>query len=59
MNLYIFRFKKSGLIRIIKEASEQVKSIIGTPIAKSSLNKSATMESVYVELQNKPNLLQV
>ncbi|CAF3991989.1 unnamed protein product, partial [Rotaria sp. Silwood1] len=38
--------KKSSPIRIIKEACEQVESIIGIPIAKSSLNNSATMESV-------------
>lgn len=51
--------KKSGPIRLIKEASEQVESFIGIPIAKSSLNNSATMESVCLELQNRPHLFQV
>ena len=59
VNLSMIRFKKSGPIRIIKEACEQVESIIGIPIGKSSLNNSATMESVCVELQNRPHLLQV
>jgi hypothetical protein len=51
--------KKSGPIRLIKEACEQVEAFIGIPIAKSSLNNSGTMESVCVELQNRSHLFQV
>jgi hypothetical protein len=51
--------KKSGPIRMMKEASEQVESLIGVPIVQSSINSSATMESVCVELQARPHLLQV
>lgn len=50
--------KKSGPIRLIKEASEQVESLNGVPITESSLNSSATMESICFELQTKPHLLQ-
>lgn len=58
----IFSFKgskKSGPIRLVKEASEQVESLKGIAINDSSLNSSATMESVCHELQTKPHLLQV
>ncbi|CAF3678229.1 unnamed protein product [Rotaria sp. Silwood1] len=51
--------KKSAPIRIVKEACEQVEAFIGIPLAKSSLNNSATMESVCMELQNKSHLLQL
>ena len=51
--------KKSGPIRLMKEASEQVESLNGVPITESSLNSSATMESVCFELQTKRHLLQV
>ncbi|CAF3348907.1 unnamed protein product [Rotaria sp. Silwood2] len=51
--------KKSGPIRIVKEACEQVEAFIGIPLTKSSLNNSATMESVCMELQNKSHLLQL
>ena len=50
--------KKSGPFRLMKEACEQVEAFIGIPIAKSSLNNSATMESVCLELQNRSHLLQ-
>ena len=51
--------KKSGPIRLVKEASEQVESLNGVAINDSSINSSATMESVCTELQTKPHLLQV
>lgn len=59
---YILSFKgskKSGPIRLVKEASEQVESLNGIAINDSSLNSSATMESVCHELQTKSHLLQV
>lgn len=60
--IFFFFFKgskKSAPIRLIKEACEEVESLIGIPITKSSLNNSATMESVCVELQNRQHLIQV
>ncbi|CAF3603055.1 unnamed protein product [Rotaria sp. Silwood1] len=51
--------KKSAPIRIVKEVCEAVEALDSITVQKSSINASASMESLCCELEKQPNLIQV